>query len=420
MKVTVKGGLRDTAYFILNMRKRNRLFKKEKALRLPAGPLNILAEKLHPASLRLRIESIKRETPNCFTYRLVPVRVVGSNVISTEQALITEKIPLFRAGQYITVKTHINGNAVSRPFSICSTPDEALKGNYYEITLEKLENGFFSKYAAENWRKGDIISASGPLGNQYYIPLRDGRNIVCIAGGSGVTPFRPIIRDTLKHYGSTSIILIYGAKNEEEILYHNEFKELQSVYSGRFKLEVVCSEPNGKWNGAKGFITEGFLNKTIKSPKDKTFFICSPSDMQKLLDSAFNKWNLLPGQIRRENYGGLEPADIYWNTGKKISQRIKAKSFTVTVHKNGKTSSIKANPDETVLVALERAGLDPPAQCRSGTCGWCRSRLISGNLFVPEKSDGRRAADKKFGYFHPCASYPVSDLEVSFPNSPLR
>ena len=295
--------------------------------------------------------------------------------------MVTKRIRFFRAGQYITVKTHIYGNAVSRPFSICSTPDEALKGNYYEITVEKLDNGFFSKYAVENWREGDVLSASGPLGNLYYVPVRDGNRIVFIAGGSGVTPFRSIIRDTLKQYSGISILLIYGAK---------------------------------------GFITEGFLNKTIGSPKDKTFFICGPSDMQKLLDSAFSKWNLLAKQIRRENYGGLEPADNYWHTGQKTSQRIKAKSFTVIVYKNGKTTSIKADPEETVLVALERAGLDPPVQCRSGTCGWCRSRLISGNLFVPEKSDGRRGADKKFGYFHPCASYPVSDLEVLVPNSPLH
>ncbi|MCD6120435.1 MAG: iron-sulfur cluster-binding domain-containing protein [Spirochaetales bacterium] len=418
MKLTVKGGIRDTVHFILNMHSRNRIFNREKALRLPAGPLIILAERLHPACLRLRIESIKRETPNCFTYRLVPVPV--SNPSGTDHPLVRERIPFFRAGQHITVKTQINSKPASRPFSICSTPAEALKGNYYEITVEKMDNGFFSKYAVENWRKGDVLSASGPLGNLYYVPVRDGNRIVFIAGGSGVTPFSSIIRDTLKQYSSTSILLIYGAKNEEEIPYYKEFKELQSVYSDRFKLAVVCSEPKEEWNGAKGFITEGFLNKTIGSPKDKTFFICGPSDMQKLLDSAFSKWNLLAKQIRRENYGGLEPADNYWHTGQKTSQRIKAKSFTVTVYKNGKTTSIKTDPEETVLVALERAGLDSPVQCRSGTCGWCRSRLISGNLIVPEKSDGRRGADKKFGYFHPCASYPVSDLEVSVPNSPLH
>ncbi len=412
MRVTVKGYFRDTLHFILNMHRRNRMFRKAKALKLPAGPLNILAEKLHPAVLKLRIESIKRENRNTFTYRLVPV---SANNTESMQTSIQRKIPFFRAGQYITVKTDINRNSISRPFSICSTPDEALTGNYYEITVKKLDSGFFSKYAVENWKTGDVISTSGPLGNQYYVPLRDGNSIICIAGGSGVTPFRSIIRDTLAHYSNSTVTLIYGVKNREEILYYNEFKELQSLYNDRFRMEVICSEPEADWKGARGFITEEYLSKIINSPRDKTFFICGPSYMQKLLDSAFNKWNLPPKRIRRENYGGLESADNYWNTGKKI----KSSSFTITVHKNGKTSVINADPDETVLVAMERAGLDPPSQCRSGTCGWCTSRLISGNLFIPGQSDGRRAADKKFGYFHPCASYPVSDLEISVPDSQL-
>ena len=68
--------------------------------------------------------------------------------------------------------------------------------------------------------------------------------------------------------------------------------------------------------------------------------------------------------------------------------------------------------DETVLVALERAGIAAPSHCRSGECGWCRSRLDNGEVFTPPELDARRAADIRNGYIHPCCTYPLSDLTV--------
>lgn len=51
----------------------------------------------------------------------------------------------------------------------------------------------------------------------------------------------------------------------------------------------------------------------------------------------------------------------------------------------------------------------------SGECGWCHSRLISGDVYIPEGTEYHRAADKKFGYIHPCCSFPISDLEIEVP-----
>ena len=69
---------------------------------------------------------------------------------------------------------------------------------------------------------------------------------------------------------------------------------------------------------------------------------------------------------------------------------------------------------------LERAGITAPSRCRSGECSWCRSKLVSGEVFVPEKTDGRRRADIEFGYIHPCASFPMSDIVLDVPNSTLK
>ncbi len=68
-----------------------------------------------------------------------------------------------------------------------------------------------------------------------------------------------------------------------------------------------------------------------------------------------------------------------------------------------------------MLTAVERAGIKAPSHCRSGECGYCHSRLVSGDVFVPESTDERRRADTVFGYIHPCVSYPLSDLTIELP-----
>lgn len=72
--------------------------------------------------------------------------------------------------------------------------------------------------------------------------------------------------------------------------------------------------------------------------------------------------------------------------------------------------SCRAN--QTLLSAMEQAGIKAPSRCRSGQCGWCHSRLVSGEVFIPDEADGRREADKKFGWIHPCCTYPLSDIEL--------
>lgn len=62
---------------------------------------------------------------------------------------------------------------------------------------------------------------------------------------------------------------------------------------------------------------------------------------------------------------------------------------------------------------MERAGVKLDSNCRSGECGFCRSELVKGEVYVDKKNDGRRKADMELGYFHPCSSYSISDLEVT-------
>ena len=89
-----------------------------------------------------------------------------------------------------------------------------------------------------------------------------------------------------------------------------------------------------------------------------------------------------------------------------------SKEYSLTVKRFGKTDVVPMKASETVLVAIERAGIEAPSHCRGGECGWCRARMDSGKVFIPEELDARRKADVATGHIHPCCSYPLSDLVI--------
>ena len=94
---------------------------------------------------------------------------------------------------------------------------------------------------------------------------------------------------------------------------------------------------------------------------------------------------------------------------------VKDKVFDLTVVRGIHEDVIPARATESIVTALERAGILIETACRSGECGLCRTKVLSGDVFVCPEGDGRRAADKVFGYVHACSAYPVSDCKIKIP-----
>jgi ferredoxin len=161
----------------------------------------------------------------------------------------------------------------------------------------------------------------------------------------------------------------------------------------------------------QGFITADIIRK-YADVANASFFVCGPQVMYRFVEGELANLSLPRRRVRWEAFG--EPKDPAALPG--YPAGAAGKTFRMTVTIGGKTVEIPAVAGETALVAMERANLAPPSQCRSGECGFCRSRLVSGDVYVVPDGDGRRAADKKLGFIHPCSSYPVSDLELNVPS----
>jgi ferredoxin-NADP reductase len=401
LKVSVKGNIRDLLAFKNLTSQRRKNIDKASDEFIKSDAVNNLAQVLHPSIQNLIISEIKEETKSAKTFRLIP-----------DPDSSTDKLAYFRAGQFLSLKVNVDGIPITRPYSISSSPSDASKG-FYEITIRKEDHGFLTEYIWDNWDKGTKIRSSGPNGYFFYDPIRDSKEIIGIAGGSGITPFRSMLKEIMEGKLNIILTLLYGSSEEDDILFYDEFKEYERKYPEKIKIIHVLSCEEVSLEGCEqGFITADIIEKYCDF-SNSSVFICGPQVMYDFIDKELIKFQLPENRIRKEVYGEVKDVVLLPNFPKKMAE----KSFKIKVRIGNLLEEIPANAHESVLVAIERAKLAPPSICRSGQCGFCRSKLISGEIFVNPKNDGRRAADKILKYFHPCSSYPLSNLEIEIPRS---
>ena len=145
------------------------------------------------------------------------------------------------------------------------------------------------------------------------------------------------------------------------------------------------------------------LKKAFNRPDDEEYF--------SLAKEAQRQTEKLGIKKRRIRYGAAEE---YKPAKAEDFPKEKAGTYSLTVKMHDRVQTISCSSDEPLLVALERAGIKAPSQCRRGTCGWCRSKLVSksDSVFIPADIGKRRAADKTYGYIHPCCTFPIGNVII--------
>ena len=337
--------------------------------------VNETAKILHPGSQQAELTGIVQNTPDTKTY-----------------LFRSEKPFFFRAGQYLTLGCEVDKSFVSRPYAISSSPKEALDRKL-SLTVKKC--GFFSGYLFDRAKVGDKFTLGDPSGEFCFEPVKDSPQVLGIAGGSGITPFYSMAQSIAEGTADFSLTILYGARTEADLIFK---AQLDALASDRIKVIYVLSEEQ-KEGFEHGFIGADLIKKAVSG--DFTVMMCGPQAMYEFAEKELAAFGLPLRRIKKEaNCVGL--------------RAVAEAAYKLTVHCGFETREIPASARETLLVAMERAGIRAPAKCRAGGCGFCHSRLISGKFSIAG-ADKRRLADEKFGYIHPCCTYPDSDMEIEVP-----
>ncbi len=369
----------------------------------PVPPLdsyiqNRLKDQLHPKVQHLVVADIIAHSADVKTFVLAPDASQGTTFVAYPAA-----------GQYISIRQTIGSAVVCRPYSLSSSPKEALSG-HYTLTIKRVEGGLMSQFALDTWTVGTKVDASAPLGVFTYEPLRDARTVIGLAGGSGITPFYSLAKAIADGDEDFNLTLLYGSRTKADILFLEDFERIQRQTAGKFRLVNVLSHEEAE-GCEHGFLTAELIQKY--APKDEPYsvFLCGPQAMYNFVDKELEKLNLRRKYIRHELFGE------YRNPEKNpdYPQEMVGQTFKLHVKMRDQEYDIKVDANESLLNAMEHSGLVVPSDCRSGTCGWCRSRLVAGQVYVPKSVDGRRQADLEFGYVHPCSTFALSDVYLDVP-----
>jgi ferredoxin-NADP reductase len=206
----------------------------------------------------------------------------------------------FKPGQYLELSlphSQEDARGARRTFSIASSPHD----EYVRLGLTISDPGSSFKKALVNLKKGAVVHAAR-VGGDFTLPASLNEPLLLIAGGIGVTPFRSMLDDLVRRNEIRDIVLIYGARSEESLVYEDIFTE------ARAKLNLlyipIISEASSSWGGEAGVITFEMISHHVKDLSKRKIYISGPSLMVEGLQSQLTRGGIQRNRIVKDYFSG--------------------------------------------------------------------------------------------------------------------
>ena len=320
----------------------------------------------------------------------------------------------FKQGQYLTLRSNIDGEHVRRSYSICSGVLES----DLKVAIKAVDGGRFSTHANTELKVGDTIEVMPPDGNFYTeLEPHNDKHYLCIAAGSGITPVLSIIKSILAIELNSQVTLLYGNQRVASIMFREELDRLKNRYIERFQLIHVLSRENrdvellnGRIDNRKG---AELCRHLLDLEAVDEFFLCGPEAMISEVSRGLRDVGIDEAKIHYELFGA-SAADAAAAVAKhhERARKFGGTLCEVTVKADGRETTLELSPDgENVLDAALDAGLDLPFACKGGACATCKAKLVAGEV----EMDVRHALDDRefeAGFVLTCQAHPVSHTVV--------
>ncbi len=334
------------------------------------------------------IQNINRETDKCVTLTFAVPNILKDNYS-------------FKAGQYITLKTIINGEEIRRDYSLCTTP----KSGELKVAIKEVVNGTFSKYANTGLKIGDTIDVSEPNGRFIFEPdTNKTKTIAAFVAGSGITPVISILKTVLEEEPNSHFILVYGNKSENDTIFFNSLIELQKKYNDRFSIQFIYSQTKEE-NALFGRIEKSTVNLILKNKYKETtidaFYLCGPEIMINTVKDVLIENNIAEENIHFE----LFTTSIKNKTNKEVSTENGMSLITVLV--DDEENTFEMSQKQTILEAAIAKDIDAPYSCQGGICSSCIARITNGTA-VMDQNNILTDNEVAEGLILTCQAHPTS------------
>lgn len=354
-----------------------------------------------------------------FTLPVKEVHQLTKDAYSIELTIPEEKKEIFKhfPGQYITVKANIQGKEIRRPYSIHSMPGM----DTLSIAVKKVKHGLMSHYLP-TLTKESVLEVAAPEGHFLVKPDHlTSKGYYFIVAGSGITPVLSMVQTLLEDEPKSSCYLLYGSRDEEQIIFKKTLDELGQKYRGQLFVDHILSKPLqekapglggllGKkithWKGLTGRIRPEiileFYQKNKGLHQENQIYLCGPGDMIEKAEKVFLQHGIDQKQIHREFFTPAKKETNEKNT-ELVGGLVK---LNVTL--KGEEIQLDMPAKKIILDVLVDKKLDPPYSCTSGACSTCMAKVTSGAV----KMDACFALEQDeidAGYILTCQARPISE-----------
>jgi ferredoxin-NADP reductase len=205
--------------------------------------------------------------------------------------------PEFKTGQFITVYWPDTPN-YKRAYSLSSC---ALDRGFYEVTVKR--DGKMGTRIVDWAKPGDKFFVIPPVGK--FLPVYEpNKHLICIAGGSGVTPFRAFVREATRRKLDTKITVLYSVRQPKDIIFNTEFRELEKE-NPYFKFHVTCTraQPADNWTGRAGRIDAPWIKAHVTDLANTVFYACGPNALVEFAEAQVFELGAPKDQMKTEKWG---------------------------------------------------------------------------------------------------------------------
>lgn len=341
-----------------------------------------------------------------------PLKIKSIEKVTDKSVAISFDVPSslsekfrFEAGQYITLKTEINGEEVRRDYSICSSKNSG----ELTVAVKAVENGTFSVYANEKLSTGDLIDVAEPNGRFVFEANQaKTRTIAAFAAGSGITPILSVAKTLLEDEPFSNFILVYGNKTAKDTMFQDDLMQLKTTYGNRFHIHFIYSQSQ-EVDALFGRIEKSTVNLIVKNKYKgvsiEKFYLCGPEQMIHTIKEV-----LLENQIKESNIlFELFTAPTASEDNKKTS--VSDGNALIKVIVDDEEFEFEMPKSQSVLEASLKQDIDAPYSCQGGICSSCIARITDGEA---EMRQNNILTDSEIseGLILTCQAHPTSDALV--------
>ena len=327
----------------------------------------------------------------------------------------------FQPGQFLTLRTTIDGQDVRRNYSICSTRSRYSQAKELEVGIRPMEGGVFSNWAATQLKAGDKLAVMPPDG-RFTIKKPRALHRVGFAAGSGITPILSIIASTMEESDSAKFTLVYGNRRMSSVMFNEALQDLKDKYKNRLTLIHVLSRQaqevpllEGRIDAAK---VRQLIGTLLPAASMDEVFICGPEAMIEATETALRAAGVPAERIHTERFSSPRLDELSPEARRAaIAQpdpEAPAGQVALTVLIDGKPHELAMRRDQHVLDVALSAGLDAPYSCKAGVCCTCRAKVLEGSVSM-DKNFTLEDAEIAQGFVLSCQARPTSErLVISY------